>query len=408
MLLKYLFILSIVFAFSADIKAQNKQNLQKEYNTIMKEIQEIEQLLSQTRNEKEASLHALQSLDKKIKSRQSLLNNIADQVSYIDDNIRDKTAIVSSMKEDIETLKASYADMVYHSYKNLHTKNKLSFVFSAESFNQAFNRFNYLRTYSSYRQNQAKQIQRTIGDIENKITELEEQKTEKQALLLEEKQQNSALQNEKASKNTILADLEDDEKKLKKDAKEKNKAALELNGKIQKIIANEIKLAKEKAAAKAAANNTTVTNSLGLTPEEKLLSSNFVSNKGMLPWPVLKGHIIERFGKRPHPTVEKIYTNNNGVDIKTEEGAEVRAIFNGTVQTVFFLPTTHNTILVKHGEYYTVYSNLKSVSVSAGDQIVTKQSLGVAYTSTDQNLTKVHLEVWQETTLSNPELWLVK
>ena len=218
--------------------------------------------------------------------------------------------------------------------------------------------------------------------------------------------QRKALEEEKLAKNQLIAKLQDDEDKLKQQVDEKNKAAQALNSQIQKIIEEEIKLAKEKAAKAAAAKGEKVAEGLALTPEEKQLSKDFIYNMGKLPWPVSKGFIISKFGKHEHESVKNVFTNNNGVDIKTEENSAVRAVFNGTVVNSFFLPSTQNSVIVKHGEYYSVYSNLKTVEVLPGQKLDTKQIIGVAYT--DNDLTKVHLEIWKGMEKTNPELWLAK
>ncbi len=162
----------------------------------------------------------------------------------------------------------------------------------------------------------------------------------------------------------------------------------------------------EKAKKAAIAKGEKPSVGLALTPDEKQLSKDFINNLGKLPWPVTKGFIVSKFGKHEHESLKNVYTNNNGIDIKTEAGTDVRAVFSGTVVNSFYLPATQNSVIVKHGEYFSVYSNLKSVSVKAGEKIATKQSIGLAYTQDD--LTKVHLEIWKGMEKTNPELWLSK
>lgn len=403
----------LVFFGCSSLYAQTtaqKTKLQNQYNQLIGEIKNIENLLNKTKEEKEQSLSQLQSLSQKIAARQSLISNIKSQVQYLQNNIDENNKIIKAMQKDLEDLKKSYAEMVRNSYKKLHSKNQLNFIFSADNFNQALQRYSYLKTYSKYKQNQAELIKKTIADIELKIKILEEEKKEKQALLDEELKQNNLLLSEKNEKDNLLKKLQNDESDLLKKAKEKNAAAQSLNNQIQKIIEEEIRLAKEKAekAAKDAAAKGKVVpkteGGLALSPEEKLISSDFVLNRGKLPWPVAKGHIVERFGEHPHPTLKGVVVNNNGIDIRTETEADVRSIFEGSVVSTFYMPTTQNSIIIKHGEYYSVYSNLKSVSVKANDKVSTKQVIGKAYSGS--GATKVHLEVWKGTVKTNPELWL--
>jgi septal ring factor EnvC (AmiA/AmiB activator) len=349
----------------------------------------------------------LKSINSKIETRQRLINNIYSQLKVIDENILSKQAVITSLELDIARLKEDYANMVLSAYKNkFNSTSALSFLFASESFNQAIQRFTYMRSYGKTRENQAELIEQTIADLNDKISKLEEEKAEKEAFLAEEKMQRKALEEEKLAKNQLIAKLQDDEDKLKQQVDEKNKAAQALNSQIQKIIEEEIKLAKEKAAKAAAAKGEKVAEGLALTPEEKQLSKDFIYNMGKLPWPVSKGFIISKFGKHEHESVKNVFTNNNGVDIKTEENSAVRAVFNGTVVNSFFLPSTQNSVIVKHGEYYSVYSNLKTVEVLPGQKLDTKQIIGVAYT--DDDLTKVHLEIWKGMEKTNPELWLAK
>lgn len=403
-------ILCCMFLFVAQpVQAQKnkKQELQNQYKKLQEDIKNIEALISSTQTEKSNSLNQLKSINSKIEARQRLINNINSQIKVIDENIESKQAVISSLEQDIERLKEDYASMVVNAYRNkFNSTGALSFLFASESFNQAVQRFTYMRSYGKTRENQAELIAKTIADLNDKIAKLEEEKAEKKTFLDEEQSQRNVLEDEKSAKNQLIAKLQDDEDKLKQQAEEKNKAAQALNNQIQKIIEEEIKLAKEKAAKDAAAKGVKPAEGLALTPEEKQLSKDFIYNMGKLPWPVSKGFIISKFGKHEHESLKYVYTNNNGVDIKTEQSAAVRAVFSGTVVNSFFLPSTQNSVIVKHGEYYSVYSNLKTVEVSPGQKLETKQIIGVAYTEND--LTKVHLEIWKGMEKTNPELWLAK
>lgn len=406
---KVIFIIVLLFSFLLNANAQNKkEKLQNQYNKIQKELKEIESLIKENKQERSNYLGQLNSIKTKINSRQNLISNINEQIKLLNEKIVEKETVISSLEKDIEQLKKDYAVMIQNAYNNKYKSNSyLSFILNAESFNQAIQRLTYLQSYARTRSNQSKLIESTISDLNHKIETLKEDKANKQALLGEEETQKKQLVSEQEEKNSLISQLKKDEGKLQQQAKDKNKAAQDLNNQIQKIIAEEIRLAKEKAAKEAKAKGKTVsTTGLALTPEEKLISTDFVNNRGKLPWPVGKGFIVSKFGKHEHPTLHNVYTNNNGVDIKTEKDATVRALFNGTVINSFYLPATQNSVIVKHGEYYTVYSNLKTVNVKAGDNIVTKQEIGKVYT--DNGESKVHLEIWKGTEKTNPELWLAK
>lgn len=401
------FLLSISFSTNAQNK---KEKLQNQYNKIQKELKEIESLIKENKQERSNYLEQLGNIKTKISSRQSLITNINEQIKLLNEKIAEKETVISSLKKDIEQLKKDYALMIQNAYSNKYKSSSyLSFLLNAESFNQAIQRLTYLQSYARTRSNQSKLIESTIADLNLKIETLKQDKASKQALLGEEETQKKQLVNEQDEKNSLISKLKSDESKLQQQAKDKNKAAQDLNNQIQKIIAEEIRLAKEKAAKEAktkGGNVSTNSSGMALTPEEKLISTDFVNNRGKLPWPVSKGFIISKFGKQAHPTLHEVYTNNNGVDIKTEKDATVRALFNGTVINSFYLPATQNSVIVKHGEYFTVYSNLKTVNVKAGENIITKQEIGKVYT--EEGVSKVHLEIWKGTEKTNPELWLAK
>lgn len=402
-----LFIFSLCL-FSISLAQSNKKaELQNQFKKLQEDIKKIETLIASTQTEKSNSLEQLKSINSKISARQSLISNINAQVVFLQKNISDKQEVITSLEADIKQLKEDYAQMVLNAYRNkFSATSALSFLFSSDSFNQAIQRFTYMQSYATTRQNQAALIAKTIADLNEKIKQLEEEKEEKESFLNEEKKQREVLEKEKLQKSTLVAKLQDDEEHLKKQINEKNKAAQALSKQIQKIIEEEIKLAKEKAAKSAAAKGETTVKGLALTPEEQQLSKDFIYNMGKLPWPVSKGFIISKFGKHEHESLKQVYIHNNGVDIKTEENATVRALFNGTVVNSFYLPSTQNSVIVKHGEYYSVYSNLKTVTVKAGQNVSTKQNLGLVYT--ENNISKVHLEIWKGMEKTNPELWLAR
>lgn len=395
--------LTVILLLQGNIFAQNKSSLQKKYSTILKDIKGIENLIKKTETQKKQSLYQLQSLNAKISSRETLIENINQQIKVIDKSIDKNKGIIQSMQKDIEKLKKDYAQMVYHSYKNIGATSLLSFLLSSDSFNQAIHRLNYLRSYARFRKKQAKLIKETINGIEEKVVKLETTKAEKQRLLAEERNQRAVLIDEKEEKDTLVKKLNTDSSNLKKKAAQKNKAAKELNNQIQKIIKREIKATQAKAKQQAKEN---AAEAKATASKEIKLSKDFVSNKGKLPWPV-SGHIVERFGTHRHPTIPSIKVNNNGIDIRTKANEAVKAIFEGVVVNSFYLPTTHNTLIIKHGEYFTVYSNLASINVAVGDKISTKQKIGVAYTDSNKRA-EAHLEVWKSTTKLNPEDWIMK
>ncbi len=396
---------------------QKKEQLQQQMKKLQDEIKSIEAALKNNSAKKEKSLSEVLSLQAKIKSREKLIGNISNQIGDLDETI-DKTQEEITVKStEVEKMKADYAEMLRKSYQNQHIQNQVVFLLSSNSFYDAIRRYNYLLKIAEYRRGQALAIQKSIGELQVIKDDLQENKQEKENLLVRQTAQKQELENEKKEKDVAVAQLQEKEKKLRRAQQEKSKAAAALNNKIQAIIEEEIRLARKKAeeaAKRTGASNTTKdvavkkgsTETMPLTPAEQALSKDFSNNKSKLPWPVVRGHIVSGFGKHEHPLLKGVVIENNGVDIKTEAGAEARSVFGGTVVSVFFLPTTQNCVIVKHGEYFTVYSNIETVTVKTGQTLTTKQSLGKLHTDKSEELTKVHLEIWKGKDKMDPSQWL--
>ncbi len=382
---------------------------------LQDEIKTIEAALKNNNVKKEKSMGEILSLQAKIKSRENLIGNINSQISNLDETI-DKTQVeISAQSIEVEKMKADYARMLCTSYANTTLQNQTAFILSSTSFYNALHRYNYLLKIAEYRRGQAKAIQISINELKQKKDNLVDTKEQKENLLVKQTAQKEELESEKKEKDAAVSLLLEKEKKLRKAQVEKNKAAEKLNGRIQAIIEDEIRQARKKAEEQARKYPGTTkdvsvkkgTNeTMPLTPAEQALSKDFQNNQGKLPWPVERGHIVSHFGKHEHPLIKHVMVENNGVDVKTEAGADARTVFGGTVVSVFYLPTTQNCVIIKHGEFFTVYSNIETVSVKTNQTISTKQSLGKLHTDKNEDLTKVHLEIWKGKDKMDPELWL--
>lgn len=399
---------------------QKKEQLQKQMKKLQDEIKNIEAAIKKTNEKKDKSMGEILSLQAKIRSREKLIGNINNQIGDLDENISETATDIGNKSAEVEKMKQDYANMLVKTYGNLNLQSQVTFLLSANSLYDAFRRYNYLLKVAEFRRTQAKKLQAAIGELEVKKTNLQEDKQEKEGLLRQQKAQKTDLENEKKDKDEAVAQLQEKEKKLRKQIIDKNKAAAQLNSRIQNIIEEEIRAARKKAEEEAkrkrgptnTGTNTANTaankhaEALGLTPEEQLVSKNFSNNKGKLPWPVERGHIVGQFGPHEHPALKGVMVENNGVDIKTAAGADARAIFGGTVIGVVFFPTTQNCVIVKHGEFFTAYSNIETVAVKTGQAITTKQNLGKLHTDKNEDLTKVHLEIWRGKDKLDPEGWL--
>ncbi len=382
-----------------------KEKLEEEKNRIEKEIQYTNKLLNETKRSKKNSLNQLIILNKKIKTREKLVSTINHEMNNLDKNITKNETEIKVLTKDLKKLKDEYAKMIYYAFKNRNAYNRLMFIFASEDFNQAFQRLKYFQQYSSYRRMQAKLIEKTQTELNNKADQLKNQKLKKTSLLKEKAGEIKQLKREKDEKNSTIRKLSGKEKELRSTLKAKKNEASKLEKAIKNIINAEIKAAAERARK---TNEVKKSKIIDLTSEEFELTNNFVDNKGKLPWPSEKGIISSTFGEHKHPVLRKVKIKNNGIDILTNKGEMVRAIFNGTVISVRAISNTNTVIIIRHGEYFTVYSNLDKVFVKRGDKVQIKQEIGTVFTNPSDSKTELHFEIWKGRSLLNPIYWVVK
>jgi len=396
-----LFTFLVTNAHSQDKKSQ----LEAKKAKIEEEINYTNKLLTETKKSKQNTMNHLVLLNKKISKRQELINAISGEIRQIDERIKQTNDTIAELTENIKKLKEEYAKMIYYAQKNRSSYSRLMFIFSAESFNQAYQRIKYFQQYSSYRKNQVRVIQETQALLAQKVELLKSQKNEKLSLKTTEENEKQKLAIEKNEQDQVVKKLSQKERDLLKKLRENEKAAKKLQKAIEDLIAEELRKARE--TAKKTGTKPTPDNAFGLTPSELKLSSNFAGNKGSLPWPTERGVISATFGEHPHPVLKGIMTKNNGIDITTASGSSARAIFDGVVTSIMSLPNYNNVIIIKHGEFLTVYSNIGQVFVKKGDKVTTKQKLGTIETD-DSGRTKLHFELWKGKILQNPETWIIK
>lgn len=405
---------------SVGFSQSQKEKLQQSKQKLEKEINYTNKLLSETRRNQKNSLKEIQLLKSQIKQREKLISNINSELNLLNAEIKSNNDTIVVLKERLKVLREDYAKIVVHTYKNLNSTretNPFLFVLAADNFQQAFNRIKYTPYLLDAHRRQFSKIANTQNSILKKLNELSTNKQEKETLLTKQGKEKERLNNEKTKKDKTVKNLSKKEKELQQKLANQQKQRKELQRKIDQIIAEEIRKAEERkrkqeAASKKAPNsgsNTTTktttkpAGSLTLTPEEANLAADFAGNRGKLPWPVEKGVITEPFGKKQHPDLPHVVTENNGINITTAAGSSVRAVFNGIVVSVINLGSTYGVIL-RHGNYFTVYSNLASVSVKANEKVKTKQTLGKMGASK----TDVHFEIRRDKEILNPTTWIAK
>ncbi len=412
-------------------KGKSKKQLQSEITTLQKEISTANQLLKKTKKDKEMTLNEVNLLDKKIKQREQLIKAYNEQIAVLDEEINAGQSNIKTLNADLGKLRKEYAKMLTFANKNRSHYDKLGFVFASQNFNQAFRRLRYIREFSDARKVKMDQIASTERRISGEVEASQQAREEQAALLKDEKEQQEALKKEKEELNSQVAKLKKKEGNLQQDIKNKQQQTQKLQKAIDDIIAEEIRKAnaeaerkrKEEAKKKAAANKdkgkTATTTApatpapskekgMALTPSEQTLSSNFVNNKGKLPWPVERGVVSSSYGKHASVVSSKVTVTNNGIDIATTEGAKARAVFDGEVASVAKLVGSNTVVIIRHGEYFTVYSNLENVTVKRGDKVKTKQNIGTVHTNKNENKTEIHFELLKEQSRQNPANWLSK
>lgn len=410
---KILLILLFLTAGSG-LLAQTRSELERRKAQLNKDIEMINSTLKKTASSKRVTLKQLNALRAQIRLREEKIKTINSEVRLLDGEINDNLNNVKSLQSQLQQLKSDYAAMIRFAQKNQGSYSKLMYIFAAKDFNQAYKRMKYLQQFGEYRVKQANYIEDTQASLRKKISALNKNKQEKDHLLSDQQKEKNKLGNEQDNQAKVVKTLTSQEKKLKQNLAQKQRDAAKLDRAIRAAIQAEIAAAKRRAeeearaaAAKAKAEGKAAPvakkgSALAATPESAKLSADFVSNRGRLPWPVANGVITDSYGKKN--VIGNVTSENNGWTIRTGSNATVRAIFEGTVSRVLEI-AGKGVVMIRHGEFFTVYQNLKTINVSAGQKVSTKQTLGTVG-SDDDDVSEVHFELWKGMQTQNPSLWL--
>lgn len=407
------FITICVFFFSSTAQNNKKKQLQREYSDIMREIKEIQSNINNTSKERSAGIKQVSMLNTKIEKRQKLISNIESQTKVIDAELEQRLAEVENLDAEIDMLKKEYTKLILWLNKNHNSVNKLAFVMEAHNFKEAYHRIQYIKKYGDFRAKQSIYLSNQVNRIMEKVNDLGVSKKEKVSIIDANKQQQKELTKEKVKRDELVKQLDGELAQLRRRITQKNEQAEAINRRIRKIIDDEIRKEQERREAAEARReekrgNTTANRSketIEQTPEG-ILSNSFRDSRGNLPWPVNSGVVTSSFGRQPHPAAPDLYVVNSGIDIKTNDNAAVRSIYKGEVVRIFEMPTYQNCVMIKHGDYFTVYSYLKSVSVREGMSINTGQTLGVCGYDETHGFSLVNLQIWHYQNKQNPQTWL--
>ena len=390
-------ILLVLWSFSG-LEAQNRADLQKRKKKLQEEIQWSNDALKQTKKNKNYSLSQLKTLKQKISIRTQLIETIQKEVDYIKEEIEANQQKKSALEIELDSLKVDYANLIQQAYKNHRHFNRLLFILSSKDFQQAYKRAVYMKQIAQYRQIQAETIKNKQANLQKSILVLKKQQEIKQTLMDNKQVEKELLNQERSQQKSSLSALSKKEKQLKEALSSKKKKRKKIQREIERILAEELRKKTEISSKKEFLS----------TPEAIALSNSFSSNKGKLPWPVGKGLIISKFGKQKHPILSGVYVENNGVEIATEAHSSCRSVFQGKVSSVLTMPNGVKVVMIRHGEYISVYSNLSEVYVEKGETLDTKQEVGLVYTSKQEGSTVVDFQLWKGSQKLNPQYWLMR
>lgn len=454
---KFIPFMLVICLMPAFLQAQNqsREELEHRKRELQKEIDEANAELKQTKRTTRENLGQLRALRNKLLLRTRLINNINEEINFINGDINSASRDVKTLQKDLDTLKAQYAQLVIYAYKNRSAYDMLAFVFSAQNFNDAIKRYQYLKQYREYRSRQASNILNTQDLLNKKIANLQSQRQKRSTTLKSEQEQRTVLEQDRKEKDVVLSKLKGREKELLADINQRKKDAVKVQAAIRAVIRREIEEARRKAAEeelarrkaaeekrkreetarKAAAaaaaassannNNENATaaapppaaapeaekpsrsaNVLEATPEALALSENFEANRGKLPWPVDAGKILEHFGLHRHTVIERIQESQDGIIIGTTKGGSVKAIFDGEVRSVMVIPGSGYVVIIMHGQYFTNYVKLQAVKVKKGEKVKTGQVIGTASVNELEDLGEVELQIWKGFNKLDPEQWI--
>ena len=399
---KVLGVLILVLLSSGVMMSQTVSELQARKKKALENLELTSSLIEKNSKSKTQSLTQLNLLNAEIKQRQSVINTLNAEIRGINKDLNKLRNETNKLQQQLDTLKKEYSVLMYHTYFKKSKYEELMFVLSAKDFAESFRRYRYIKQYSEYCQKKTEEINVAKAELNAKLKETEKVRAERLSVLNERKKENTKLQNEKNKQNKLIKDLKKKEKQLKAELKKQQKLANKLNEQIEKKIAEEAKKSSKPSSSGSG-------KTFALTKEEKLLSGNFEKNQGRLPWPVLKGIVVGHFGIHPHPVLKHVTTNNKGIYIQCPKGTQARAVFEGEVTQVFTIAGSNKTVIIKHGIYRTVYSNLTKVNVKVGQKVKTKDNIGTIYSDPeDGDKTELYFQVWKDKNIHNPENWLSK
>lgn len=429
------FLLSLIFLCLTSLswsQDSQQEKLEARKAQIQREIRENEEMLKSVKKKEKSAVHVIIIQANKIKLKEKLINTTEKQKKLLSNDMYINQLKINKLKKELEVLKEDYAEMIVKSYKSRSEQSRAMFILSSENFLQAYKRAQYMKQYTGYRKMQGEEISSKSKQLIDYNSKLDIQKTAKQKLIAENEKERLSLLKEKNEQQKVVNSIKKDKKKLTAEIKKKQQEARAIDRQIDRLIREAIAEANRKTALEAAMRKAEASAKAGetkeetktrakaivssapavssskivLTPEAKIIADNFKANRGRLPFPVEKGFISLGYGNQQHPVFPTLTIHNSGVEITTEQGANARAVFDGEVNSIIVLSPVNKAVVIQHGDYFSVYQNLSSVSVNKGDKVSRKETIGRIRTNGDTGKTVIKFIIKQNNTYQNPASWL--
>ncbi|WP_316633310.1 peptidoglycan DD-metalloendopeptidase family protein [uncultured Flavobacterium sp.] len=412
-LLSLIFICATTFMWAQD---SQQEKLEQRKAQIQQEIRDNEKILQSVKKKEKSAVNVFLIQANKIKLKEKLITTTAKQEKLLSNDMYINQVKVNKLTKELTVLKADYAKMILKSYKSRSEQSRAMFILSSENFLQAYKRAQYLKQYTNFRKNQGLEIQSKTNELVDYNARLNGQRQVKKKIIAENEKEKQSLEVEKKEQQKLVNSIKKDKGKILADIRAKQSESKRIDRQIDRLIREAIAEANRKAALERAKENNSSTaaaakapvssSKIELTPENKILAADFKANRGRLPWPVEKGFISQGFGDQPHPLYNSVTIHNNGVEITTESGSSARAVFAGEVTSVIVLSPINKMVIIQHGDYFSVYQNLSSVSVDKGDKVTIKQSIGKIRTSPETGKTTMKFCISQNSTYADPRGWI--
>jgi len=390
------FLLSSLHGFSQENK---REELEQRRLDLQQEIKRINSLRTSNLKKEKSILTQVEDLDQQIRSTEKLIRVTNQQANLLTREINTNQNRIGTLRKELEQLKQDYSKMIRKSYKSKSQQSRIMFLLSSENFLQAYKRLQYMKQYANYRHQQGEEIQLRTEELQKLNQSLAEQKKTKDRLIVENRKTRALLEDSKKEQQSLIAEVRKKEGQFASQLKKKQQEINAIDREIERII-------EEAIAANNKAEGSTSRSVFKLTPEAKALAADFEKNKGKLPWPVRTGTVVLRFGTQPHPIVKTATMNSNGVRIATDPNSKARAVFGGTVSEIIAVKGSSLMVMVRHGDYITIYNHLESVDVRKGQQVALGQDLGdIAINKTDGRTT-LYFVMYKNNQKLNPEEWI--